>query len=72
LKKIFAKLLSVTARSEATRQSSCARERAKKTHADFAMHAAFAFLSAPAGAQLDCFAIGGAKRRRSSNGYGSQ
>jgi hypothetical protein len=30
------------------------------------------FFSAPAGAQLDCFAIGGAKRRRSSNGYGSQ
>jgi hypothetical protein len=30
------------------------------------------FLSTPAGAQLDGFAIGGAKRRRPSNGYGSQ
>jgi hypothetical protein len=30
-----------------------------------------AFPSAPAGA-LDSFAVGDAKRRRSSNGYGSQ
>jgi hypothetical protein len=37
-----------------------------------AANAAFAFHSASADAQLGCFAKGGAKRRRSSNGYGSQ
>jgi hypothetical protein len=59
----------VIARSEATKQSS-AREARKLKSAVVAASSAF-FARLPARG-LDCFAIGEAKRRRSSNGYGSQ
>jgi hypothetical protein len=50
------------------KQSSAREARQSKT----LLAASPRFLGAPTGAKLDCFAIGGAKRRRSSNGYGSQ
>jgi hypothetical protein len=54
------------------RRSNPARAQARQEKSRWLRQSQQAFFSAPAGAQLDCFAIGDAKQRRSSNGYGSQ
>jgi hypothetical protein len=56
----------------AKRRSNPARAKRAKQKGQQSQQLPPLLFGAPAGLRLDCFAIGEAKRRRSSNGYGSQ